>query len=386
MCTKTVYVWVERGGRAVKQPVPCRKCWQCRRDRVTDYVGRCLAEAEYCDWSLTLTLTYKTTNNNTHERLDKTHFQDFIRSLRKRGHKLRYVVAGEYGSLNSRAHFHVVLFGVGQQIETYDNPDLKGEAQLIPQQERCWHESWPWGHMYADHGADEKAFRYTLKYLDKDHEKDHWFSLSKKPALGSRFFAELAEQTIATGLPPVDFYYWPPGSDRLQKARYRLTGATRRDYLKRVALGLGMQGFQHVDRLTSMSNEWIKKAFWKVCKHDVEQYKPDLVVESAEFEKMVEAMRPDECLVNYEIRATDFIIAHGEHPGKEVDTFRKAIKDGSKIPQISEEARELLEFEDELDAAAHAASARIQYERRAARESRKKPSQARASPYDGRTA
>jgi len=38
--------------------MPCRKCWQCRDIRVDDLVGRCIAETNVSDQTLSVTLTY----------------------------------------------------------------------------------------------------------------------------------------------------------------------------------------------------------------------------------------------------------------------------------------------------------------------------------------
>ena len=40
--------------------------------------------------------------------------QKFVRSLRKAGHKVRYMIAGEYGERKGRAHWHAVLFFKGK--------------------------------------------------------------------------------------------------------------------------------------------------------------------------------------------------------------------------------------------------------------------------------
>lgn len=90
-----------------------------------------------------ITLTYNNDHLPQNLSLDKTHFQDFIRSLRKRTHKertfhinlmgikyplthkLRYFMCGEYGEATeknnhiARPHFHAILFGFGFLSDRY---------------------------------------------------------------------------------------------------------------------------------------------------------------------------------------------------------------------------------------------------------------------------
>lgn len=57
-----------------------------------------------------ITLTYNEENHVPS--LDYTHFQKFIRKLRKTtGKKIRFYMAGEYGDTYGRPHFHACLFG-----------------------------------------------------------------------------------------------------------------------------------------------------------------------------------------------------------------------------------------------------------------------------------
>lgn len=235
MCLRPSEVWQERGPGFVQVPVKCGHCWQCRRDRVNDYVGRCLCEASVSDWTLVLTLTYAPDFDEHGEPLrwrrdgaDKVitplHFQRFIRAVRKRGHFVRYLAAGEYGEAKGRAHFHVCLFG-------------KGEPLKIPLQQNTHRlDLWPHGHIWADGIADEKTLRYVCKYLLKkdmsyQEYKEHWITCSKKPPLGDAFFDALAARNANLQALPASFSYVPPGSNG---GVYRMTGATRREYLRRL--------------------------------------------------------------------------------------------------------------------------------------------------------
>ena len=95
------------------QKAACRHCLRCRRNRVDCLVGRCLAEKAVSDGVLGVTLTYKGDVPGSVTLLTAD-VQKFVRSLRKAGHKVRYMIAGEYGERKGRAHWHAVLFFKGK--------------------------------------------------------------------------------------------------------------------------------------------------------------------------------------------------------------------------------------------------------------------------------
>jgi len=219
MCVSPSFVWVERGPKWDQQPVPCKKCWRCLSNRVNDFVGRSLCEAAFSDKVCAITLTYAPRDDLAERIITPSHFQDFIRALRRRGHKVRYMGVGEYGDLHGRVHFHALLF-------------FKGKAPTIPHQKNHHIPEWPHGHVYADWNADEKSCRYVCKYLLKGEAGRYWFSLSKKPVIGWAFFEKKAERAASLLAFPSSFDYLPPGGST--ERSYLMTGATRRDYLARV--------------------------------------------------------------------------------------------------------------------------------------------------------
>lgn len=253
MCIRHDHVWVSRGPKWEKQPTACRRCWQCRSGKVNDYVGRCLAEASTSEWTVTLTLTYRPPDNSTedalaHKRLTPSHFQRSIRALRDAHleEKYRYIVAGEYGKKTGRAHFHAVIFGSGPPLD-------------IPHKKTFQWKHWNHGHAFADHGSDERALRYVIKYLldpDKDGGRS-WFSISKDPALGAAFFRQKADELISLGVLPSSFRYLPPGAQ--PDRHYYITGASRRDYLLRIYDGLKASR----PKLDTQCNEWVAKSLHK---------------------------------------------------------------------------------------------------------------------------
>lgn len=197
----------------------CGRCWQCKRNKINDYVGRGLCEAETAVASATVSLTYAPRNDGAEKLLDPTHFTDFIRVLRDRGTLVRYIVAGEYGEERGRSHFHAVLFFHSQP------PKWRGGVGPDGTMLREHWDEWPHGHMCVDWQATSKSLRYCMWYIQKPERG--WFSLSKKPVIGWPFFQRRAEEYAQTGTVPQAWTYWPPRGE--SHVKFYLTGATRRD-------------------------------------------------------------------------------------------------------------------------------------------------------------
>lgn len=287
MCLEPSFIWQLRGPKWEKVPVACRQCTQCRRNRMNDYIGRALCEAAYSDAACAVTLTYAPRDDLAERVITPEHFQRFIRSLRRAGHSVRYLVAGEYGEAKGRAHFHAVLF-------------FKGTPPEMPQQQIFWFPKdargfshWPHGHVFADWNTSHASMRYVCKYLLKAEAGNRWFSLSKKPTLGHRFFMDKAEAAFEADVFPSSFTYLPPGGDPAK--RYFLTGASRRDFMHRLlqlhaeAGNLGPRGVFRPQGRFSRLNEWVLKAADKVALWEMRRF----AVDTAEgFEEEIERKRP----------------------------------------------------------------------------------------------
>lgn len=272
MCISPSHVWVERGPAWVQTPVPCKGCWQCGENRIGDFVGRGLAEAAYSVRSMCLTLTYAPRDDGAERVVTPLHFQKFIRSLRRRGHSVRYLVAGEYGALRGRAHFHCVLFFKSKA------PLLNNDRKPIRLRRRDWIPSWPHGHVFADE-CDRRGLRYVCKYVLKGcrANPDGWFSMSKKPVLGAEFFAAKAARDAALGVFPSHFCYVPPGAK--PGASYYLSGAARRDYLAQLEALSGVyhrpaDGRLLFDLPASGLNEWTYRSLEKLHNWQFERSLP----------------------------------------------------------------------------------------------------------------
>lgn len=106
-------VFSERRGVHYPLKLACGQCIGCRLERSRNWAVRCMHEAQMHSASCFITLTYDDAHfSSLNYSLNYAHFQAFIRRVRKKVGKCRFYMCGEYGSLNSRPHFHSCIFGL----------------------------------------------------------------------------------------------------------------------------------------------------------------------------------------------------------------------------------------------------------------------------------
>lgn len=125
--------------------LPCRKCVGCRSDNSKMWSLRAYNEMKMHDKNCFITLTYSNDSELVKKEplciasLRYKHFQNFMKRLRKRtGQKIGYLVCGEYGLKDGRAHWHAILFGFD-----FDDKELvyvkKGYNHYYSQLlQECW--------------------------------------------------------------------------------------------------------------------------------------------------------------------------------------------------------------------------------------------------------
>lgn len=126
----------------------------------------------------------------------------------------------------------------------------------MPQKTNFHPSWWPHGHVFADHNIDPRTLRYVMKYILKEEYGKHWFSLSKKPALGAEWFKEKARANVEAGVMPSRFVYHPPGG--FKGREYLMNKTTRRDYLAEIIAGYAAKG-QGID--PARISEYIRNQF-----------------------------------------------------------------------------------------------------------------------------
>lgn len=184
--------------------VACRKCKRCRDNYVKDWVGRCIAESRTAVKTTSVTLTYgpDASGRKKHERtavLTYSDVQKYFKSLREAGYPLRFLVAGEFGSLRGRAHWHGIFFWQ-QKVPPYE---LR----------RNFNDNfWKHGFQFVDEPS-YKAVKYVCKYVQKDQGDEAAqgkLTMSKNPAIGGIYFRQLAQRFVNQGVAPQSpFYRFP---------------------------------------------------------------------------------------------------------------------------------------------------------------------------------
>lgn len=143
--------------------LPCGQCIGCRLERSRQWAMRCMHEAQLHQNNCFITLTYDNENLPKTGSLDKSDFQKFLKRFRKSiaPAKLRYYMAGEYGSTFGRPHFHACIFG-------YDFHDKKlfkrtSSGSLIYTSENL-KTLWPHGYSSIGDVTFESA-AYVARYI-----------------------------------------------------------------------------------------------------------------------------------------------------------------------------------------------------------------------------
>ena len=98
--------------------VSCGKCVECKSIRTDEWTSRIILESRQHKQNCFITLTYNDANIPTGNTLSKPDYQKFLKRLRFHLGRsaIRYFGCGEYGSLNSRPHYHFIIFGYAQVI------------------------------------------------------------------------------------------------------------------------------------------------------------------------------------------------------------------------------------------------------------------------------
>lgn len=168
-------------------------------------------EAKMHEHNVFLTLTYNDDSLPQFGSLEVSHFQKFMKRLRKarNGQKIRYFHCGEYGEKYDRPHYHALLFGV-HFSDQYPWERKNGHTYYrSPELERLW----PFG--FSSIGSvtwDSAAYvaRYIFKkqygehagrkpnldgvdYFTGEHFaplKDEYATMSRRPGIGEQWYKE----------------------------------------------------------------------------------------------------------------------------------------------------------------------------------------------------
>lgn len=329
--------------------VACRKCELCLYNRVKDWAGRNIAQSKVSIASFACDLTYgpeldsypeghagqygmPIPGRSDHIRAAVLTYEDvqkFLKRLRELGFRFQYFVTGEYGSLNGRAHWHIIFHFtdlVPQHVigRNFSDRHVNEYGQVF-QFEIC--QAWPHGFMFWKKASFQDVF-YNCKYILKDEDDEEAQrkpGLSKKPPIGTEYFYQQAELHVREQVAPQTREYRFPEikKDDGSPMIFMLKGRTLELYLQRF-----------IDR-------------WKQVHGDQPRPKSDLVDLYEKYGKVV----TDE----------DRYLLRLEFPKGE---SRQKIPTGKKIKEMAEEARaELAAVREQLWEAQWIGSARDGEER-----------------------
>lgn len=140
--------------------VPCGKCPNCIKRKVSAWSFRLMAEEKISTSAHFVTLTYNSKyvplTKKGFMQISKNDLQLFFKRLRKRSkNKIKYYAVGEYGGNTLRPHYHIILFNADPADVDYawHIEDDKGVRHSIGQT-----------HFGSVTGA---SIGYTLKYISK---------------------------------------------------------------------------------------------------------------------------------------------------------------------------------------------------------------------------
>lgn len=221
--------------------VPCGRCIGCRLERSRQWAVRCVHESMFHTDNCFITLTYDDAHLPAHNSLDYKDFQLFMRRLRKRFRpsKVRFFMAGEYGEMFDRPHFHAILFGVNfsdRKFHTVSGDFNVDTSEILSS-------LWPQGYSsVSDFSYETAAYvaRYCTKKVTGDLASSHYavvnydtgelfyrtpeFShCSVKPGIGYQWFEKyyLSDVKVRDGIRINGITATPPRYyDKLLKRSY----------------------------------------------------------------------------------------------------------------------------------------------------------------------
>ncbi len=190
-------------GRKLQNKIPvirrCGRCMPCLITRSQIWTGRILMEQRMHLQSAFITLTYADEFLPSSGHLDKKEAQRFLKRLRKyiTPRTMRYLLVGEYGTLNHRPHYHAVIFGIGSEELIRILPIVWKHGSVEPNR---WK---PFGDLTT------KNARYCARYCTKKihsqklEGRPKEFQLqSREPAIGDSYIEKIALIWKGSGLVP----------------------------------------------------------------------------------------------------------------------------------------------------------------------------------------
>lgn len=192
--------------------LPCGHCIGCRLERSRQWAMRCMHEKRFHNFAWFVTLTYDDEHLPKDGSLRKSDFQNFCKRLRFHKHPFRFYMCGEYGELNRRPHYHMILYGM--TFEDMKFYKTAGEASLYTSKELegIWQNGFA---VIGDVTFESCAYvaRYVVDKITGPKSED-WYSwvddygvvhsvlpeyndMSRRPGIGTAYFNKYGAEVYA---------------------------------------------------------------------------------------------------------------------------------------------------------------------------------------------
>ena len=172
--------------------VPCGQCIGCKLEKSRQWAVRIMHEEQLHEESCFLTLTYSDDELPENGSLVKSHWQKFMKRLRKAydDKNIRYFHCGEYGDRLQRPHYHAALFGLDPDDKELISRAGGNNLYQSPRITKIW------GHGFVSIGTltfESAAYiaRYVTKKITGPGAAEFYgprippyVTMSRRPAIG----------------------------------------------------------------------------------------------------------------------------------------------------------------------------------------------------------
>lgn len=185
--------------RGVQIDLPCGRCTGCRLERARQWAVRCMHEASLYKDNCFITLTYNDSNLPKDNSLDKSHFQLFMKRLRKfSGPGIRYFHCGEYGDKYARPHYHALLFNFDFKDRKIYSQKKSYNYYVSETLDKLWNKGFA---LIGDVTFESASYvaRYIMKKVVGDKAESHYQGRNPEYVTMSRGSKKLGTGGIGKG-------------------------------------------------------------------------------------------------------------------------------------------------------------------------------------------
>lgn len=227
--------------------IPCGQCVGCRLERSRQWAMRCVHEKRMHADNCFVTLTYDNDHLPGFGTLVKRDLQLFMKRLRKeKGDGIRFYACGEYGDINKRPHYHVILFNLDFNDKKEIGRNRRGDRYYNSDDLR---RIWGLGNvLLGDVTFDSCAYvaRYVMKKITGEASGAHYdvvdgdgvvyrrlpeFTvMSRRPGIGAGWFAKYGEHAYQHDSVIINGRLCRP--PRFYDGRFELLDSKRMDVIK----------------------------------------------------------------------------------------------------------------------------------------------------------